>query len=129
MVNEQIVNEFMAHVTYSPGIDHISGALAKPSKSGQHSCTKMLLATHRVAPTTSKNCNRIYLRDVVKRTSEPTEDEQLIRNKFAAVSKAVTLRMKDLTKLPQDQAAFKAQHVYTTFRQYLWALESEAYEQ
>ncbi len=118
----------MAKVTYSPGIDHMSGALAKPSKSGQHSCTKMLLATHRVAPTTSKSCNRIYLREVVKRTTEPSEDEQLIRNKFAAVSKAVALRMKDLTKLPQDQAAFKAQSTYTTFRQYLWALESEAYE-
>ncbi|MBR1878212.1 MAG: hypothetical protein IJ814_04305 [Paludibacteraceae bacterium] len=118
----------MAKVVWSPGIDHISGALAKPGKSGQHSCTKMLLATHRVAPTTSKDCNRIYLREAVKRTTEPTQDEQLIRNKFAAVSKAVNTRMKDLTKLPQDQAAFKAQNTYTTFRQYLWALESEAYE-
>ncbi len=63
-----------------------------------------------------------------KRSTEPTEDEQLIRNKFSAVSKAVNARMKDLTKLPQDQAAFKAQKVYKTFRQYLWALESEAYE-
>ena len=39
----------MAQVTYSAGIDHVSGALAKPGKSGQHSCEKMLLATHRVA--------------------------------------------------------------------------------
>ena len=27
----------MANVTYSAGIDHVSGALAKPGKSGQHS--------------------------------------------------------------------------------------------
>ncbi len=37
--------------------------------------------------------------------------------------------MKNLSTIAADQAAFKAQHVYTTFRQYLWALESEAYEQ
>ena len=35
----------MAKVEWSAGIDSVSGALAKPSKSGQHSCTKMLLAT------------------------------------------------------------------------------------
>ena len=33
----------MASVTYSAGIDHVSGALSKPGKSGQHSCEKMLL--------------------------------------------------------------------------------------
>ena len=59
----------MASVTYSAGIDHVSGALAKPGKSGQHSCEKMLLATHRTAATTSNKCNRLYLRVPVKRTS------------------------------------------------------------
>ena len=29
----------MAKVTYSAGIDSVSGALSKPSKSGQHSCS------------------------------------------------------------------------------------------
>ena len=43
----------MAKVVWSAGIDSISGALSKPSKSGHHSCGKMLLATHRVAATTS----------------------------------------------------------------------------
>ena len=43
----------MAKVEWSTGIDSVSGALSKPSKSGQHSCTKMLLATHRIAETTS----------------------------------------------------------------------------
>ena len=55
----------MASVTYSAGIDHVSGALSKPGKSGQHSCEKMLLATHRTAATTSNKCNRIYLRTPV----------------------------------------------------------------
>ena len=47
----------MAKVEWSTGIDSVSGALSKPSKSGQHSCTKMLLATHRIAETTSSDCN------------------------------------------------------------------------
>ena len=41
----------MAKVEWSAGIDHVSGALSKPSKSGQHSCTTMLLSIHRVAAT------------------------------------------------------------------------------
>ncbi|MBR1878503.1 MAG: hypothetical protein IJ814_05795 [Paludibacteraceae bacterium] len=121
----------MAKALVGPGgIEHISGALKRPKKENGHSHGNYLVMTHRTAPTTSKDCQRIYAfaPDRYKRTGEPTQDEQLIRNKFAAVSKAVNTRMKDLTKLPQDQAAFKAQNTYTTFRQYLWALESEAYE-
>ena len=54
-----MVSSEMAKVEWSAGIDHVSGALSKPSKSGQHSCTKMLLGTHRVAATESKDCNRL----------------------------------------------------------------------
>lgn len=65
----------MAKVTWSAGIEHVSGALSKPSKSGQHSCSKMLLATHRTAATTNTDCNRIYLRERPKRTTPVTSDE------------------------------------------------------
>ena len=51
----------MAKVTWSAGIDSVSGALSKPSKNGQHSCTKMLLATHRVKATENPDCNRLFL--------------------------------------------------------------------
>ena len=71
MVNEQIVNEFMAKVEWSAGIDHVSGALSKPGKNGQHSCAKMLLGTHRVAATENPNCNRLYLRKKVERSTSP----------------------------------------------------------
>lgn len=50
----------MAYVSYSAGIDFVSGALAKPKNDGQHTHEKMLLANHRVAPTTNPNCNRLY---------------------------------------------------------------------
>ena len=52
----------MAKVTWSAGIDNVSGALAKPGSNPQHSCEKMLMATHRTAPTENPNCNRLYLR-------------------------------------------------------------------
>jgi len=112
------------------GIETISGALKRPKKQNGHSHGNYLVMTHRTAPTTSPDCQRIYAfaPDRYKRSTEPTADEQLARNKFSAVSKAVTARMQDMSKLPADQAAFKNQSTYKTFRQYLWALESEAYQ-
>ena len=119
----------MAKVTYSAGIDHVSGALSKPSKSGQHSCTKMLLATHRTAATTSNQCNRLYLREKPTRSTPVTAEERLRRARFAAVSAAVAARMKDVSKMSADQAAFKAQSDYTTMRAFIWSLELDAYDQ
>ena len=99
----------MAKVDWSAGIDSVSGALAKPSKSGQHSCTKMLLGTHRVAPTTSNKCNRLYLRKPIKVNVSQTENAINARNRFTAVSQAIKVRKRDLTKLTEDQQAFLAQ--------------------
>ena len=114
----------MAKVEWSAGIDTVSGALAKPSKSGQHSCSKMLLGTHRVAATTSSDCNRLYLRKKVKRSTPVTADEQLVRTRFAQVSRAVAQRRNDLSKIPTDLAAFNAQkdnaNGKRTMRSYLW---------
>ena len=93
----------MAKVQWSAGIDSVSGALAKPSKNGQHSCEHMLLGTHRTAPTESKNCNRLYLRKPVTYTLAQTEDAINARLRFAAVSAAIKARKADLTKLTTDQ--------------------------
>ena len=122
----------MAKVEWSAGIDHVSGALSKPSKSGQHSCQKMLLGTHRVAATTSNNCNRLYLRKKVTRSTPPSTDETLIRVRFKAVSQQVALRAKNLTTLSTDQAAFLAQKDSPlgkkTFKAYLWQVCGDAYD-
>ena len=121
----------MAKVTYSAGIDSVSGALAKPGSNPQHSCEKMLLATHRVAETTSPDCNRLYLRKKVVRKSAPSAAETIQRTKFGAVATAVTARMHDLSQISRDQAASKAQYAtgYKTMRSYLWSLEAEKYEE
>jgi len=114
----------MAKVEWSAGIDSVSGALSKPSKSGQHSCAKMLLGTHRVAATQSSDCNRLYLRKKVKRSTPVTADEQVVRTRFAQVSRAVATRRNDLSKIPTDLANFNAQkdnpNGKKTMRAYLW---------
>ena len=122
----------MANVDWSAGIDSVSGALSKPSKSGQHSCTKMLLGTHRIAETTNAHCNRLYLRKKVKRASLPTAAETARRARFAAVAAAVAQRKNDLSQMTQDQIAFKAQKDQpggkTTMKSYLWSLELAIYD-
>ena len=122
----------MANVEWSAGIDSVSGALAKPSKSGQHSCTKMLLGTHRVAPTESDKCNRLYLRRKVKRSTPVSAKEIAIRERFIAVQAAVNTRANSLEHVTSDQAAFLAQkdlpNGKKTMKAYLWMVCGEAYD-
>ena len=122
----------MAKVEWSAGIDSVSGALSKPSKSGQHSCTKMLLGTHRVAPTESDKCNRLYLRKKTKRATQPTTKELQVRARFAAVRAMVAERADDLSHISSDQAAFIAQKDTAggkkTMRAYLWMVCGAEYD-
>ncbi len=122
----------MAKVTYSAGIDSVSGALSKPSKSGQHSCSKMLLATHRVAATQSNACNRLYLRNKVERTTALTSNELDARARFAAVAAAVKARKSDLNKITTDQINFAAQKDQAngkkTMKAYLWKVCGDDYD-
>ena len=122
----------MAHVEWSAGIDSVSGALSKPGKNGQHSCSKMLLGTHRVAPTESNQCNRLYLRKKTKRSTSPTEDELFARMRFSTVAQMVNERKKDLTKITADQQAFLAQKDLAggkkTLKAWYWMVEGDAYD-
>ena len=123
----------MANVTYSAGIDHVSGALSKPGKSGQHSCEKMLLATHRTAATTSNKCNRLYLREPVKRNSPLSQREIQIRNRFTAVSQMIKARKADLSKLTTDQQNFRLQKNdpdgAKTMKAYYWKICGAEWDQ
>ena len=123
----------MAKVEWSAGIDHVSGALSKPSKSGQHSCTKMLLGTHRVAATESKDCNRLYLRKKVERSTQPSGKELAVRARFTAVAAAIKARKADLMKVTEDESAFVAQKNLAggkqTLKAWYWMVEGNAYDQ
>ena len=99
----------MAIVRWTPGIESVSGKLSGTKKGDQHSCDSFMLATHRVAATTNPDCNRLYLRNSVQRSTPLTEREIAAREKFAAVAAMVTERKMDLSKVTADQEAFLAQ--------------------
>ena len=118
----------MAKIEWSAGIDSVSGALSKPGKNPQHRCSKMLLATHRVAPTESSDCNR----NAYKRTGALSTKEIAARTRFATVKAAVADRAIDLTTIASDQQAFLAQKDTAggkkTFNAYLWKVCGQAYD-
>lgn len=127
----------MAVAVYADVVSSLSGALTKINKKSPHAVDqKMVLATHRQAPTTQVGkCNRMYLRGLnsVTRSTEPSADELAVRSKFSVVSAAVSARMHDTSKQAADLAAFKAQkntaNGKTTMRSFIWSLESAAYDQ
>ena len=122
----------MAKVTWSAGIDNVSGALAKPGSNPQHSCEKMLMATHRTAPTENPNCNRLYLRKKTKIKVSQSSRSLNARARFTAVREAVELRKTDLMKITQDKAAFEAQKNTAggkkTMKAYLWKVCGQEYD-
>ena len=122
----------MAHVEWSAGIDSVSGALSKPGKNGQHRCAKMLLGTHRVAATENPNCNRLFLRKKVKRSTALTSNELDARARFSAVAAAVKARKSDLSQITNDQIAFAAQKDTAggkkTMKAYLWKVCGDEYD-
>ena len=127
----------MAIALYADLISSLSGALTKINKKSPHAVDqKMVLATHRTAPTSQVGkCNRMYLRGLrsVTRSTPVSESETEHRSKFAVVSAAVNARMKDSSKQEADLAAFNAQKGTaggkTTLRSYLWSLEAAVYDE
>ena len=123
----------MAKVEWSAGIDSVSGALSKPGSNPQHSCNKMLLGTHRVAAPENPNCNRLFLRKKVKRSTPLTSNELDARARFSAVAAAVKARKSDLSQITNDQIDFKAQKDTAdgkkTMKAYLWKVCGDEYDQ
>ena len=122
----------MAIVRWAPGIASVSGKLSSAKKGDQHSCDSFMLATHRTAATTNPDCNRIYMRNPIERTTALTPNEIEVRDKFTAVAKAVNERAHDLSKVSADQEAFLAQKDQPggkkTMKSYLWKICKEEYE-
>ena len=124
----------MAIVQWNKAIETVSGALAKINKKSPHAGDqKMILATHRTAPTTSTNCSRLYARGLesVTRSTPVSSDETLARTRFGAIGRAVQQRKKNLSTIAADTAAFNAQKEtgYKTLNQYLWHVCADEYDQ
>ena len=104
-----MVSSEMAKVEYADAIKTVSGALTKINKKSPHAADqKMVLATHRVAPTTSPDCSRLYIRGLsaVSRSTQPTSKELATRARFTAVAAAIKTRKADLMRVTEDEAAF-----------------------
>ena len=126
----------MASVVWADAIKTVSGALKKINKKSQHAQDqKMVLATHRTAPTSSGICSRLFLRDFdsVNVNVSQTEDSINARNRFSAVSRAVKTRRKDLSHMAADLQAFNAQkdlpNGMKTMTAYLWYICGQEYDQ
>ena len=124
----------MAKVEYADAIKTVSGALTKINKKSPHAGDqKMVLATHRIAPTTNPDCSRLYLRGLsaVTRNTPVTPQEQVVRARFTAISKLVKARKADLSLVASDLEAFNAQKEtgYKTMKQYLWNVCAAQYDQ
>lgn len=125
----------MSKVTYAPMFGTVSGALTKINKKSPHAADqKMVLATHRTAPTKSDSCSRLYLRSLenVTRTAPFTANEEANQTRFAAVTRQVQARRKTTSNTyAADYAAFLAQKETgePTFVSYLWKVCGEAYDE
>ena len=131
-----MVSSEMAKVEYADAIKTVSGALTKINKKSPHAADqKMVLATHRVAPTTSPDCSRLYIRGLsaVSRSTQPTTKELAARARFSAVRQMVADRAEDLQHIAADNAAFLAQKDLAngkkTMKAYLWAVCGAEYDQ
>ena len=116
------------------GIETISGAMKRPKKQNGHNHGNYLVAVHRIAATENPNCQRVYSFDAdrYKRTTPLTALEAQKRTRFAAVTRAVAARAKDLMSMTSDQAAFLAQKDQPggkkTMKSYLWSICAAAYD-
>ena len=124
----------MGKVTYSPGIEYVSGALAKAKKKEGHRCGDYLIGTHRTAATENPDCTRLYIRKGTsyERTSPLSNKELDARARFSAVAAAVKARKEDLNNITQDQLNFAAQKDTAggkkTMKAYLWKICGDIYD-
>ena len=124
----------MAKASYDPMFETVSGALNKINKKSPHaSDQKMVLTTHRVAPTTNPNCNRLFLRKKIKRSTPLTQDEIGARTRFKTVSQMIKARKADLSQITADQEAFMAQknlpNGLKTMTKWYWSICGTEYDQ
>ena len=109
-VNARDCRTRMAQVEYAFPVDAVHGRISKKHKIG---------FAHR------KESGKNYTTSYGQRSTPVSDDEKQYRSYWGQVASAVAQRMKDPTKQPQDQVAFKNQSEYPTLRAYLWHVCSE----
>ena len=116
------------------GIEYIQGAMKRPVKKNGHNHGNYLIATHRTAETSNPNCQRLYVRDsdAYQRSTPPSQDELVARERFTQVRALVKVRAKNLQTITTDQQAYAAQkdlpNGKKTWMSYLWKVCGEEYD-
>ena len=105
-------------ITYLAPVDNASGKIFGKKQS--------FVAVTRSFGNRRKGCAVTGQRDLVNHPY--TEKEVTHRSKFATISRMVTARMADPTKMVEDQQAFREQTEYDTMRKFLWHLIEEELE-
>ena len=116
------------------GIEYIQGAMLKPKKQDGHKHGNYLIMTHRSAPSTNPNCQRIYSKPAgaYERSTPPSQYELAARNRFAAVAGMIKERKSNLSTITTDKANYNAQKDLPggkkTFKAYMWKICGEQYD-
>ena len=100
----------MAQVEYAFPVDAVHGRISKKHKIG---------FAHR------KESGKNYTTSYGQRSTPVSDEEAQYRTYWGQIAAAVATRMKDPTKQPQDQVAFKNQSEYSTLRKFVWARVAE----
>ena len=107
----------MGKVVFEDPVHHISGKIAKKFRT-----------IYNYVKTTGLKFTSVR----GERTTQPSAKELALRERFTAVHAMVRARKKDLSKISQDQIAFKAQKDTAggkaTMYAYLWKVCGEEYD-
>lgn len=103
----------MAKITYLAPVKSVSGKLSKADK--------VIYMVRRAATSNEAMLANPYYSSVVGKRSTPYSDsEKAAQLRFGKICTATTQRLNDVSKKTADIAAFKAQSLYKTLRQYVW---------
>ena len=125
----------MAIAKLNPMYEYVKGAATKPKKVDGHNHGTYQILTHREAPSTNPNCQRVYIKaaNAYERTSPVTANELSARTRFTQVAAMVETRRHDLTKITADQAAFLAQkdspNGCKTIKSWYWRVCGQEWEE
>ena len=103
----------MAKITYIAPVKTVSGKLGKKDK--------VIYMVRRAATSNSKMIeNPCYSSTCGVRSTPYSDAEKAAQVRFGKICSATLARLNDASKQAADIAAFKAQSLYTTLRQYVW---------
>ena len=103
----------MAKVDYIAPVEAVHGKLSRQDRYGFAKRSAANGHGNRVA----------YTFKAGRRSTQPSEDELALREKFAAVAKRTRERLQDPTKIAQDMVAFAAQSKYKTIYRFVFNQE------